>query len=118
MPSLPRRFFSSVGVRQNERRVETTHRELRGLQKPKGLSSQGLGASDTNWREVKPMTDDELERRYRELLRNPAIRQADEASMSNKAMPVDENALLEFVRRTGRSHATFVHGVFENHGLN
>ena len=60
------------------------------------------------------MTDDELEQRYRELLRNPAIKEADEASMPNQAMPVDENAVLDFVNRTERSHATFVHGVFEN----
>ena len=63
------------------------------------------------------MTDDELERRYRELLRNPEIRKVGEARTPNRAKPVDEKALLDFVRRTERAHATFVHRVFENHRL-
>lgn len=64
---------------------------------------------------VKPMADDELKRRYRELLRNPAIRKVGEARTSNQAKPVDEKALLAFVRKTEPSHASFVHDVFKNH---
>ena len=64
---------------------------------------------------VKPMTDDKLKRRYRELLRNPAIKNVGDARTPNQAMPVDENALLGFVRETERSHASFVHDVFEKH---
>ena len=63
------------------------------------------------------MTDDELKQRYRELLNNPAIRKVGEARTPNQAMPVDEKALLDFVKKTERSHATFVHDVFENHRL-
>ena len=66
---------------------------------------------------VKPMTDDELERRYRELLRNPEIKEVGGARTPNNAKPVDEKALLDFVKRTERSHATFVHGVFEDYRL-
>ena len=74
---------------------------------------------ETNWMEpgVKPVTDDELRHRYRKLLRNPAIRNVGEARTPNKAMPVDEKALLGFVRETERSHASFVHDVFEKHSL-
>ena len=63
------------------------------------------------------MTDDELKRRYRELLRNPAIRKVGEPRTPNQAMPVDEKALLGFVRETERSHARFVHDVFEKNSL-
>ena len=66
---------------------------------------------------LKPMTDDELKRRYRELLRNPAIRKVGEARTSNQAKPVDEKALLGFVRKTEPSHARFVHEVFKKHSL-
>lgn len=61
------------------------------------------------------MTDDELKRRYRELLRHPAIRDVGEARTPNQATPVDEEALLGFVRKTERSHASFVHDVFQKH---
>ena len=61
------------------------------------------------------MTDDELKRRYRELLRNPAIGKVGKARTPNQAMPVDEKALLGFVRETERSHTSFVHDVFEKH---
>ena len=64
------------------------------------------------------MTDDELKRCYRELLGNPAIRKVGEARTPNQAMPADEKALLGFVRETERSHASFVHDVFERHSLN
>ena len=67
---------------------------------------------------VKPMADDELKRRYRELLRNPAIRKVGEVRTSNQAKPVDEKALLGFVRETARSHASFVHDVFKKYSLN
>lgn len=63
------------------------------------------------------MTDDELKRRYRELLRNPAIRKVGEAHTPNQPMPVVEKALLGFVRETERSHASFVRDVFEKHSL-
>ena len=63
------------------------------------------------------MTDDELKRRYRELLRHPAIRNVGEARTPNQATAVDEKALLGFVRETARSHASFVHDVFEKHSL-
>ena len=63
------------------------------------------------------MTDNELKRRYRQLLRTPAIRKVGEARTPNKAMPVDEKALLGFVRETERSHVSFVHDVFEKHSL-
>ncbi len=66
---------------------------------------------------VKPMTDDELKRRYRELLRSPAIRKVGEERTSNQAKPVDEKALLGFVRETEPSHANFVHDVFKKHSL-
>ena len=66
---------------------------------------------------VKPMTDNELKRRYRELLRNPAIRKVGEARTPNQAKPVDEKALLGFVRETEPSHANFVHDVFEKHSF-
>lgn len=63
------------------------------------------------------MTDDELKRRYRELLKSPAIKKVGEARTPNKARPVDEKALLGFVKETERSHASFVHDVFEKHSL-
>lgn len=63
------------------------------------------------------MTDGDLERRYRELLKNPSIRKASEAPTPSNAMRVDEKALLDFVKRTEPSHATFVQGIFENHRL-
>ena len=74
---------------------------------------------ETCWMEpgVKPMTDDELKRRYRELLKSPAIKKVGEARTPNKARPVDEKALLGFVKETERSHASFVHDVFEKHSL-
>lgn len=53
------------------------------------------------------MTDDELERQYYKSLMNPAISNVDEAHTQNKAMPVDEKALLGFAKRTERSDATF-----------
>ena len=63
------------------------------------------------------MTDDELKRRYRELLKNPAIRKVGEARTPNQATPVDEDALLGFVRETEHSHASFVRNVFKKHSL-
>ena len=74
---------------------------------------------ETSWMEpgVKPMTDDELKRRYRELLRNPAIRKVGEERKPNQAKPVDEKALLDFVRETESSHTNFVHDVFKKYSL-
>ena len=64
-----------------------------------------------------PMTDEELERRYRDLLNNPAIREVGHARTPNNANPVDEQALLDFVRKTERGHAAYVRDVFEKHSL-
>lgn len=62
-----------------------------------------------------PMTDEELERRYRDLLNNPAIKAVVEARTKNSASPVDEHALLDFVRKTEREHAAYVRDVFRKH---
>ena len=64
-----------------------------------------------------PMTDEELQRRYRDLLKNPAIEKLGHARMPNNANPVDEDALLDFVRKTEREHAAYVHDVFKKHRL-
>lgn len=106
---------SSVKVGQNKLRVDDASRAAESSAETKG-TRQATSANRRTGRKVKPMTDDELERRYRELLRNPAIKRADEPRTYN-VTPVDERALLDFVKRTERSHATFVHGVFENHRL-
>lgn len=64
-----------------------------------------------------PTTDEELERCYRDLLTNPAIKEVGHARTPNNANPVDEHALLEFVRKTGRDHAAYVRDVFKKHSL-
>ena len=63
------------------------------------------------------MTDEELKRRYRDLLNNPAIKEVGHARTPNKAKPVDEQALLAFVQKTEREHAAYVRDVFKKHNL-
>lgn len=61
------------------------------------------------------MSDHELERRYGDLLDNPAIREVGHARTPNNAAPVDEDAVLSFVRETEREHAAYVHNVFSKY---
>ena len=49
-----------------------------------------------------------LERRYRALFDNDAIRRVVEARTPNDADPVDEEAILDFVRGSEEGHARYV----------
>ena len=61
------------------------------------------------------ITDDELERRYRDLLENPAIKEVGQARTPNNAEPVDDDAVFKFVKETEREHAAYVHDVFDTY---
>ena len=61
--------------------------------------------------------DEDLERRYGDLLSNPAIKEVGHARTPNNASPVDEDALLDFVQRTEREHVAYVRDVFKKHSL-
>ncbi len=54
---------------------------------------------------------EELERRYRTLFENAAIRDVVHARTPNEADPVDEEAVLSFVRASDEAHAVFVRSV-------
>ena len=56
-------------------------------------------------------TGKELERRYRPLFENSAIREVVHARTPNDADPVDEEAVLSFVRASDEAHGTFVRSV-------
>ena len=45
-----------------------------------------------------PSRDEELERRYRDLFENEVVRSVVDARTPNDAAPVDEDAILDFVR--------------------
>ena len=63
-----------------------------------------------------PLTDEELEQRYRST-RNPAIQDVGRARTPNNAKPVDEGAILDFVKRTEGGHAAYVRKVFKKYSL-
>ena len=63
------------------------------------------------------MTNEELERRYRDLLNNSAIKEVGHARTPNKAKPVDLQALFVFAQKTERKHAAYVRDVFKKHNL-
>ena len=56
-------------------------------------------------------TGKELERRYRPLFENAAIREVVHARTPNEADPVDEEAVLSFVRASDEAHGMFVRSV-------
>ena len=60
--------------------------------------------------------DEELERRYRDLFENEVVRSVVDARTPNHAAPVDEDAILDFVRTTDRGHADYVKSVFRRLG--
>ena len=53
-------------------------------------------------------TADELERRYGAMFSNDAIQQVVHARTPNDAAPVDENAILRFVKDSEDNHAAYV----------
>lgn len=59
-----------------------------------------------------PSRDEELERRYRDLFENEVVRSVVDARTPNDAAPVDEDAVLDFVRATDREHVEYVRSVF------
>lgn len=58
----------------------------------------------------------ELESRYRPFFENDAIQDAVKARTPNEADPVDENAILAYVRATDEAHAEYVRSVFSRLG--
>ena len=63
-----------------------------------------------------PSRDKEFERRYRDLFENEVVRSVVDARTPNDAAPVDEDAILNFVRATDRGHAEYVRSVFRRLG--
>ena len=55
---------------------------------------------------------EELERRYRALFDNHAVQEVVHARTPNDAAPVDENAILEFVKSSEAAHAAYLNTVF------
>jgi len=51
---------------------------------------------------------EKLERRYRVFFDNDAIREVVEARTPNDAHPVDEEAVLDFVRASDEDHAGYI----------
>ena len=54
----------------------------------------------------------ELERRYRALFDNEAIQEVVDARTPNDASPVDEDAVLDFVKSSEAAHAAYLTTVF------
>ena len=61
-------------------------------------------------------TDDELERRYRDLFENEVVQSVVDARTPNEAKPADEGAILDFVRASDTEHAGYVRSVFRRFG--
>ena len=61
-------------------------------------------------------TDDELERRYRDLFENEVVQSVVDARTPNEAKPADEGAVLDFVRTSDTEHAGYVRSVFRRFG--
>ncbi len=55
---------------------------------------------------------EELERRYRPLFDNHAVQEVVHARTPNDAAPVDEDAILEFVKSSEEAHAAYLSAVF------
>ena len=59
-------------------------------------------------------TDDEFERRYRDLFENEVVQSVVEARTPNNAKPTDESAILDFVHASDVEHAGYVRSVFHH----
>ena len=61
-------------------------------------------------------TDDELERRYRDLFDNEVVQSVVNARTPNDAKATDEGAILDFVHASDTEHAGYVRSVFRRFG--
>ena len=61
-------------------------------------------------------TDEELERRYRDLFENEVVQRVVDARTPNDSKPADEGEILDFVRGSDAEHAGYVRSVFRHFG--